>query len=101
MFIQGFKIAVREGILGTKRVHVKVDSPSVRPYRASFSDGSWLSKLRSRVSEGSSGSTANAPRGTGTSLKMDAIKTNPLADESDDVREDVTIDRFPQSSLKV
>ncbi|KAI9567507.1 hypothetical protein HD554DRAFT_2329152 [Boletus coccyginus] len=101
VFIQGFKIAIREGILSTKRVRVKVDSPSVRPYRASFSDGSWLSKLRSRVSEGGGGSTANAPKGTGTSLNMDATKSNPLADESDDVRDNITTDRFPQvSSLK-
>lgn len=46
VFVHGFKIAIREGILGRKRINVKADIPSVRPYRVEFSSGSWYSSLR-------------------------------------------------------
>jgi hypothetical protein len=89
VFIQGFKIAVREGILGTKRVRVKADSPAVRPYRAEYSSGSWFSKLLSGGFGSSSGSAANAPKGTGTSFNVDSAESNlPV--------EDITIQHFPQ-----
>ncbi|KAG8216775.1 hypothetical protein J3R82DRAFT_7019 [Butyriboletus roseoflavus] len=74
LFIQGFKIAIREGILGRKRVNVKADIPSVRPYRVEFYDRSWPSKLRSGGSGSRSGS--KAPR-TGTSMNMDRDRKRP------------------------
>ena len=87
VFIQGFKIAVREGILGTKQVRVKVDVPAVRPHHIEYSSGSWLSNLWSGGS--SSGSTAGASTGTGTSFGVDRAESNlPV--------EDITIQRFPQ-----
>ena len=88
MFIQGFKIAVREGILGTKRVRVKADSPAVRPYHVKSSSGPWFSNLW-EGSGGRSGSTANAPKGTGTNFNIDSAESNlPV--------EDITTQRFPQ-----
>lgn len=97
VFIQGFKIAIREGILGTKRVNVKADIPSVRPYRVESSNRSWISSLRS----GSKANTPKAPR-TGTSLNMDAMESDSPGNEDDSVREDITISRFPEvSNLKV
>ncbi|KAH0829065.1 hypothetical protein J3R83DRAFT_2522 [Lanmaoa asiatica] len=91
VFIQGFKIAIREGILGTKWVNVKADFPSARPYRVEFSSGSWFSSLWG----GGSGSTANAPKRTGTNVNMDATERNLPVDEGDGAREDITIHRFP------
>ena len=89
MFIQGFKIAIREGILGTKRVRVKADSPAVRPHRVEYSSGSWFSNRWGGGSGSSSGSAANVPKGTGTGFNVDSA-------ESDLPVEDITIQRFPQ-----
>ena len=89
VFIQGFKIAVREGILGTKRVRVKVDPPAVRPYRVEYSSGSWFSNLLGGGYGSSRGPTANVPQGTGTSFNVDNAESNlPV--------EDITIQHFPQ-----
>ncbi|KAF8549737.1 hypothetical protein OG21DRAFT_558497 [Imleria badia] len=81
MFIQGFKIAVRHGILGKKRINVKAGFPSGRGSR-------------------SSGSTVNAqaPRGTGSAFNVDDTEGNLPIDEIDHIREDITIqlERFPQ-----
>ncbi|KAF8439122.1 hypothetical protein L210DRAFT_2246452 [Boletus edulis BED1] len=94
MFIQGFKIAVRESILGRQRVNVKADFPSVRTYRVRFSRGSRFFNLMDRGSRSSSSSTvdAQASRGTGTNLNMYTTESDPPVDGS----EDITIQRFPQ-----
>ena len=89
VFIQGFKIAVREGILGTKRVRVKVDSPAVRRYHVEYSSGSWFSNLLGGGSGSSSGSTTNAPKGKGTNFNVDSAESNTPVD-------DITIQHFPQ-----
>ena len=89
VFIQGFKIAIREGILGTKRVRFKADSPTVRPHRVEYSSGSWFSNRWGGGSGSSSGSAANVPKGTGTGFNVDSA-------ESDLPVEDITIQRFPQ-----
>ena len=97
VFIRGFKIAVREGILGRKRVRVKVDSPAVRPYRVAFSGSPWISKVRDRMSSKSSGSdsTAGASKRTNNNSNTDTTENNLPSDQSDDIH-DVTIQRFPQ-----
>ena len=88
VFIQGFKIAVRPGLLGTK-VRVKAGSPTVRPYRDAYSGGSRFSNLWGGGSGGGSDPTTNAPRGTGTGSNVDSA-------ESDLPVEDITIQHFPQ-----
>lgn len=95
VFIHGFKIAIREGILGSKWVNVKADNPSVRPYRVEFSSDSWISNLWSGIIGSSSGSTSNIPKGTDTVTSLNTDSNLPV-DQTDNVREDVTIHRFPQ-----
>lgn len=96
MFMQGFKIAVREGILGKKRINVKAGFPSVRTDRAESSSGSWFSNIWGRGSR-SSGSTvgAQAPR-TGSLFNIDNNEGSLAVDKGDKVSEDVTVQRFPQ-----
>lgn len=98
VFIQGFKIAVREGILGAKRVNVKADFPSVRTYHVEFSSGSRFSNLWGGGSRSRSGSAVNAqaPRGTDSTFNTDTTESNLAIDESEDMCEDITISRFPQ-----
>ena len=92
MFINGFKIAIREGLLRSKWVTVKADVPSVRPHRAEFSNGPCFSNLWSGVLGGTSGLTSNT---SGTSSNMDG---NLLVGDQprDNVHEDIAIHRFPQ-----
>ncbi|KAF8549735.1 hypothetical protein OG21DRAFT_558303 [Imleria badia] len=94
VFIEGFKIAVREGILGKKRVNVKA-FPSVRTYCPELSSGPWFSNLWGRGSR-SNDSTPNpeAPRGIGIAFNMDDNEGNLPIDESED---DITIQRFPRA----
>ncbi|KAF8125771.1 hypothetical protein EV363DRAFT_621247 [Boletus edulis] len=63
VFIQGFKIAVRSSILGSKRVTVKADIPAVRPQHITFYGGSRWSNVGARLSSGRfSGLAADIPR---------------------------------------
>ena len=95
VFINGFKIAIREGILGSKWVTVKADIPSASPYRAEFSSGPWFSNLWSGVFESTSGSTSNTSKWMGASSNTDS---NLLIEDEprDNVHEDITVRRFPQ-----
>ena len=97
VFIQGFKIAVREGILGRKRVKVEADIPSVRTYQGKLSSGSLFFNLWGGGSRSNSGLTTSAqtPKGTGSSFNINTTESNIPMDESDN-HEDVTIQRFPQ-----
>ncbi|KAG9313427.1 hypothetical protein JVU11DRAFT_5748 [Chiua virens] len=94
VFIQGLKIAIREGILGPKWVDVKADNPTVRPYRVEFSSGSWFSSLWSGLS--GSGTTSVLNTSNKADVGTDANENDTTNKESDNVGEDIVIRRFPQ-----
>lgn len=92
VFISGFKIAIREGILGKKRVEVEVDTPPAQSRSVKFSNGdnvpspSRAGNIWKRLmSRGDSGGrkSAGQPSPATRSVK-DPSTTFSSAPESDD-----------------
>ena len=98
VFISGFKIAIRDNILGRKRVEVEVDPPPahLKPMKL-YSSGkscSQAGKLWSRLVSKSSGE-----RGTGEQAEVDSAN-DPGAGAPDDsvgVGGSVTVSHIPET----
>jgi hypothetical protein len=96
IFIQGFKIAVRSSILGTKWVKVKAQPPVVRPQQVASYHGLSRSNIGTRLSSG----WFSAPAAN-TSRETDADSDIPEESfDSDSTRdndgEDITIQHIPE-----
>ncbi|KAG6376871.1 hypothetical protein JVT61DRAFT_897 [Boletus reticuloceps] len=101
VFIQGFKIAVRSSILGSKRVTVKADMPAVRPLQITFYGGSRWSNVGARLSSGRfSGLAADIPRETDAESDMDMSdgRSDSSSILDDAGEEDIAIQHIPQVS---
>ncbi|KAH0831287.1 hypothetical protein J3R83DRAFT_13923 [Lanmaoa asiatica] len=106
VFISGFKIAIRESILGRKRVEVEVDTPPARSRSLRFSIGgsgpghSRAGNLwRRLVSKGGSGGRQSAEKTLPETCQIEIPLTiSSSAPQSDDAGAtgDVTINHIPQ-----
>ncbi|KAH0838775.1 hypothetical protein J3R83DRAFT_7151 [Lanmaoa asiatica] len=107
VFISGFKIAIREGILGKKRVEVEVDTPPVQSRSVKFSNrgnspshsraGNLWRRLVSRG--GNSGGRKSAEQTLPAARSTEDPRTTSLsAPQSDDAGAigDVTINHVPE-----
>ena len=98
VFIQGFKIAVRGSILGTKRVKVRAQAPVVRPPQVAASNGLRWRIIGARLPfRWFRTSAANAPRKTNADSNMGVSDANLDNDTTrNNAGEDITIQHIPQ-----
>ncbi|KAG9310375.1 hypothetical protein JVU11DRAFT_9509 [Chiua virens] len=100
VFIIGFKIALREGLLGKKWVEVEVDSPSVQSRSVKFSNGGTGPRrpgnLWSRLlSRSGSSSTTSTKRTTRSTKDPKTTSSSTVQSDAGDTPH-VTIDHVPQ-----
>ncbi|KAF8126569.1 hypothetical protein EV363DRAFT_577932 [Boletus edulis] len=103
VFIRGFKIALRTGMLGTKWISVKADAPSARPNPARSSGavpaGSWLAYMFGL-------STDQTPQPSGSGMQDEVAVDSAPDDARDEIQnkgaiavgEHVVIHRIPEAS---
>ncbi|KAG8220714.1 hypothetical protein J3R82DRAFT_3044 [Butyriboletus roseoflavus] len=105
VFISGFKIAIREGILGKKRVEVEVDAPSTQSRSVKFPNGgngpspSRSANLwRRLMPRGGSGGKKSAEQTLPASRSTKEPRTTLSSSQSDDtgVTGHVMINHVPQ-----
>ena len=98
VFIQGFKIAVRSSILGTKWVKVKAQPPVVRPQQGASYYGFSRSNVGARLSSSwFSPSVANTSRETDADSEIDIAEDSFDGDGTrDNDGDDITIQHIPE-----
>ena len=98
VFIQGFKIAVRSSILGTKWVKVKAQPPVVRPQQGVSYYGFSRSNIGARLSSSWFGtSVANTSRETDADSEISIAEDSFDGDGTcDNDGNDITIQHIPE-----